>query len=369
MWLYDLEQSYNSIKRHLLLSLLITMSLTIGLIFPAVNLAVFAGAYDQMQGSFLQGEHLYQNHFTPRIDYAHADQVAQMIAKIPGVEKAVLESNSVLPISSETALVNGPIALETRDSLSLKGVPAEEIGDLFTKPNQMLLTSNMAEALFPPAVDPVGKTLRIAGVDFTVAGVLKGGQRTVYSSIDAANGMIGNQKPLVQTITVQLGEANPDALGEASRIMTEQGYRANFEDYTDYTENQMSGYYRDFLFSLGMCLLLLIFTLLNTVSLLVYKYEKDRQKWAIAYTFGATNRNLRRQVYTESLLYSVVALVLLFPGAAVVKQIVEQFELNTVFSPLVYGGLFAAGVLTSLFLAWMSLRRIGKGNLLQELRG
>ncbi|TCP52147.1 FtsX-like permease family protein [Tumebacillus sp. BK434] len=369
MWQYDLEQAWRSVVRRPLLSLLITMSLLAGLVLPAVNFGLFSSTYDQLMKRFFIGDSLYQTNLQigPSLYYDQAEPTRKKLAALSGVTAVAIESNAIFTADTDKAISGVPVTWATEDLLALRGVDRELQERLFRQPNQLLLTPKYANILFPFESDPVGQQVYLAGEAFTVAGLIP--HDGMFPVIDAAHGPLSGRFPVAMEIILQVeGEPKP-VLAAAEGVL--RGLNSGFiwRTYEDVVGEQMSGHYSSLLISLVLCALLLLFTLLNTVSFLIYKYEKEQQKWAIAYTFGATHQNLQRQVYGETLICSLAALGLLVPVLWLLQQLLSRFGLAIRLSPAVFGGLILMVLLTAGALGWLALRRIKRNDLLQALRG
>ncbi|ARU62315.1 hypothetical protein CBW65_15945 [Tumebacillus avium] len=369
MWQYDVQQGYRSVVRHKLLSVLVTLSLLAGLSLPAVNFGLFSEAYDQLMKRFFIGDNLYRAELNaaPSLLYDQVEPTRQQLAKLTGVTTAVIEGNALFTVGSDTAISQLPITWATKELLTLRGIDQDLQASLFQGPDRLLLTPRYAKILFPPEVDPVGQDVFIGGEAFTVAGLLP--HDGMFPVIDAAHGAMGSRYSVAMEIVIQTtGDPQP-VLSEAERVLSQLNPEFRWHPYEDFIDEQMSNHYGSLLISLVLCALLLLFTLLNTVAFLIYKYEKEQQKWAIAYTFGATHENLKRQVYTETLICSLAALCLLMPVLWSLQKLLGRFGLGISLSPAVFGGLILMTAITAGMLGWLALRRIKRSQLLQALRG
>jgi ABC-type antimicrobial peptide transport system permease subunit len=366
MILYDMLQAVRSIRRNLVFSIIIILSLSIGLLFPIVNMASVYHTYKAVTAQFYVGENYYwakTNNKEKNRDVREYLTLLEKIRNINGVEAVGIQGNTAFNVMSQSSFVEMPVRWVTKDILKFEGIPNNIIEELFSKDNKIILPLARANELFPNGKNLTRSYIEIEDKKYQVISVYQGFSSKFLASIPL------NDRSNIQELVVKFSSNDEGTLYKINKLIKESKLFQELKSYDSYKYNKLENEYAKYAFSMGLCIFLLIFSLLNTISILAYKYERDYQKWGILHTFGASKNNLSIQVYTETILYSLLSLLPVVPGLVLAKYILGELGIYIEFSPQVFVGVFLIVLLTSLLFGWLSLRKIKKSNLLKALLG
>jgi len=246
----------------------------------------------------------------------------------PEIEKATRYDDQNLLIKYKDNSINIEGALVDEDFFDIftcqfiKG----DSKTALTEPNSIVITESTANKFFG-SEDPTGKTLKIENaLDLTVTGVIADlpSNSTFQFNYLAPVKLIGEKKLnswSVESISYLLINQNthvPDLITKISGVVMKHDTRTNQK-----VEVFLKPYKKVHLYSLSgtgpilyvyfysiIAVLILLIACINFMNLATAKARKRAKEIGIRKVSGATKRNLILQFFGESLLYSLIALII-----------------------------------------------------------
>ncbi|WP_175415161.1 FtsX-like permease family protein [Paenibacillus algicola] len=358
-----------SIVRNKVFSIVIIVVLVAAMLFPSATLMNVYSNYQDQQSSFYQGENYYllNEDGISTLSWANARGLHQKLLEIEGVLGFGYGGNTAVQVFSKYTVEELPVRWANEDLLLFEGVDKEKLRVLQTHSDRIHITPKTAEKLLP-AIHPQGEALELLGESLLVEEVYH--EKAVrFDTLLESNMLVSpdNVSPTMTTAVIQFSSFSQSVYDEVLDVLKSYNPDASLSSYEAFKAEEMAQANKSHAIAIVLCILLWLFTLVNIISLLVYKFERDHLKWSLMFVFGGGKRSVYRQIYVELFVYTFCAYILMLPLLYVLKLVMEQVNIPLDMSLSVVSGIIAIAMGITIIFGYIWIRSIDLRNLHKEL--
>lgn len=364
---HEFNNSIHSISRNKTFSAVIILVLTVAMTFPSASLMNAYYNYKDRKSSYYQGNDYYMlNLGKSQLSWTEARNLNRDLKDIDGVYGLGYEGNTALQVFANNSVEELFIRWANQDLLTFEGVDPNKQQVLEANTNKVYITPYTAEKLLP-GINPKGQTLEILGKSFVIEGVYN--EKSVHfdTFLDTNKIFIDHEFPEINSAVIRFQSYSQAAYDQVLAVLRAYNLDSQLSSYNDLKKKELRQAYKSFMIAAALCLVLWLFSLVNIISLLVYKFERDHMKWSMLFIFGGSKSSVYRQIYMELSFYTICAYLLMLPILYAIKIVLEKVHIPMEMTLPVASLIFVFAVLTAIIFGYVWIRKIDVRNLQREI--